>query len=549
MRIIIIGSGIAGLSTYLNLHKHLYRHHMHEYQIQIYETYDVRHLKYNAAGAQSLATPPAQEAIQSPKIVGGAIGIGKNGLSVLRRLDDDGSIAKQVQARGNAVSHWRMGTARGWKIIDAPVQGFEDHGGNAKKVQTVDTIMITRQACWEVLRDAVLAINPEAVATKKVTGVTYTSSGVQVTFSDNTTDTADLLIGADGLRSIVRRTIFANSSDTEPQSWTDFLLRRAPLRKDYITPQYEGLTGVGGFVPASVLESTSWDKGTMAITFGPNGFFGYGYVGPISPEAWRPSNANNETDTDNGDELSGGWWSTFSSELPKTYQLSSSSKSDELTAGETDVRATSTKFDKDTALRELLTRHRAWKNPTIQAILQYVEEENNIEHVYPTFTTPELPRWFDLASSHKSEGREHMNGAMVLVGDAAHALQPSSGQGACQALEDGEALALFLAHHLTSRTTASPTSTSTGTSPLDQALHDFESLRKPRVAAIYVQSQKMSRRKMDMGFVAEMFTYLFIWAAAHLRLMQKYNDTLFQYDLPREVEKMVKKRNSRSDER
>lgn len=57
----------------------------------------------------------------------------------------------------------------------------------------------------------------------------------------------------------------------------------------------------------------------------------------------------------------------------------------------------------------------------------------HVESMYPIWTLL-LPTW-------EQDG-------VVLVRDAAHALPPSSGQCSSQALEEGEAFVLFLAHYL-----------------------------------------------------------------------------------------------------
>lgn len=66
--------------------------------------------------------------------------------------------------------------------------------------------------------------------------------------------------------------------------------------------------------------------------------------------------------------------------------------------------------------------------------MQKVIKSITVTNMYPTWTVPPLPTW-------ERDG-------VVLVGDAAHALPPSSGQGSSQALEDVEAFALFLGHYM-----------------------------------------------------------------------------------------------------
>lgn len=508
MKIIIIGAGIAGLSSYIFLDKHLPRDHLGDCSVKIYEAYDVKKMKYDAPGRKEVQDPQA-DPLFTPKVIGNAIGLGKNGLAVLKRMDKDGRVLKQIQRKGNCVAKWRMCTARGWRIVDANVQSpIKDLDNDDGKI--ADTVMIARQVAWEVLRDQVLSIDENAVVKQKVSAIEYTADGkVMLHFIDGSKEEADLVIGADGLRSIVRQTMFRDNQDVEPQSWLQWLTRRSPKKKDYITPHYEGLTGLGGFVPSEVLKKTDFDHSAMSITFGPNGFFGHGYIGPVNQGA-----------TDNDGPLAA-WWSTFSSDSPQPYQKSGD-------VGSNPESGVSAAFDRQRALKECLQRHRFWSDPTIQAILDYLEENQAIEHIYPTYTTPELPTW-------KSGSN------IVLVGDAAHALQPSSGQGACQAMEDAEALALLLKHYL--RTPAPSShfhSPETQQIAVNKALSNYVEFRKPRIAKIYKQSQKMSSRKMDMNIVAEYIMYFAIWVGTKLQTWKAYNEELFEYDLPKEVEKAVR---------
>lgn len=494
MQVAIIGAGIGGLSAYLALHKHLVHERPRQYNVRIFEAYDIRRRQYDAPAAEALHAAK-DETLFTPKVIGNAIGLGKNGLAVLRRLDDTGALLQKVQDSGNAISKWRMGTARGWRIVDANVQSSNNEDGKG----LVDTVMIARQVAWEVLRDEVLRLDPLAVVKSKVSKVEPLVDGpVRVCFDDGSEITCDLLIGADGLHSVVRQTIFAVHNDYYPQNWTATLLKRQPRKKDYTTPQYEGLTGLGGFVPASVLKNVGYEPGAMSITFGPNGFFGHGYIGPV------------DRITDDNAPLAA-WWSTFSSDNPRPY-----SKDDSGT-----LSGMKTSFDRETALKELVHRHSSWTDPAIKQIVSYVEQHKAIEHMYPTYTTPELPTW-----------KADVN--IVLLGDAAHAVQPSSGQGACQALEDSEALALLLKHYLHDGKDVGQKQA------IGTALNKYVQLRKPRLAKIYTQSQIMSRRKMDLNIVEEWVMYLILWISVKLQTWKKYNDELFEYDLPTEVKKIVR---------
>jgi len=70
-------------------------------------------------------------------------------------MDEDGALLAQIQRRGDCVSKWRIMTARRWKIVDACVRrGPEaDADADAGGPMVADTVMIARQAAWEVLRD------------------------------------------------------------------------------------------------------------------------------------------------------------------------------------------------------------------------------------------------------------------------------------------------------------------------------------------------------------------------------------------------------------
>ncbi|MGF1429917.1 FAD-dependent oxidoreductase [Kitasatospora sp. LaBMicrA B282] len=85
---------------------------------------------------------------------------------------------------------------------------------------------------------------------KRLTGVEEDATGVTAHFADGSSARADVLIGADGIRSTVRELI-------DPA---------AP------GPQYAGLISFGARVPDCGLPSTA---GKMNMSFGKRGFFGY----------------------------------------------------------------------------------------------------------------------------------------------------------------------------------------------------------------------------------------------------------------------------------
>jgi 2-polyprenyl-6-methoxyphenol hydroxylase-like FAD-dependent oxidoreductase len=83
-----------------------------------------------------------------------------------------------------------------------------------------------------------------------------------------------------------------------------------------------------------------------------------------------------------------------------------------------------------------------------------------------------LPRWVD--------------GRIALLGDAAHAMTPNMGQGACQAIEDAVVLAACLE----------------GTDDLPAALREYEATRRPRAISFVRRSHQVGKLGQWQGAVA-----------------------------------------------
>lgn len=117
--------------------------------------------------------------------------------------------------------------------------------------------------------------------------------------------------------------------------------------------------------------------------------------------------------------------------------------------------------------------------------------------VYPDYDMPGLPRW--------START------VLVGDAAHAVTPHSGQGASMALEDALVLAACI------EAEASPAG----------AFQRFETLRRDRVAAAVRLGRQGGAPKKAQGWLALRLRDLFL--PLFVPLGQKAQERLFAY--------------------
>eukprot|EP00897_Mesotaenium_endlicherianum_P009586 jgi/Mesen1/8656/ME000504S08099 len=119
-----------------------------------------------------------------------------------------------------------------------------------------------------------------------------------------------------------------------------------------------------------------------------------------------------------------------------------------------------------------------------------VIEEMNPEHILERRVTdlPELPAW--------------RKGRMVLIGDAAHAVTPTIGQGANMTFEDALELARQLSQHAV----------------VEEALAEFVALRKPRAATIVVGNQMAATATYTKGNNQ----------AHHTR--ETLNDFIYNYD-------------------
>ncbi|KAM5354987.1 hypothetical protein ACJ41O_001633 [Fusarium nematophilum] len=422
MNIVIVGAGIAGCTAYLQLRKHI----PNASSITIYEAYPT--------GKDTTADQREQGPTHSSTLlVGGGLAIAPNGLGVLQRLDED--LLRDVTRGGYVASHSNLKDKNGNVLMRIEPNG----PGPAAHMHSV---ACSRHSVWRCLRSR---IPDEHIVNKRVLDITVNAQGRNIVrFVDGSDPAeADLVIGADGVKSTAKKALFPES------------------KEDPYPPEYEGLVGIGGFVPAADVKDCV-DKGSINFIFGGNGFFGYFFSdsSPSEPHRDSPFHVSEP-----GDSLA--WWSTYEiKECPDPKSL-----------------------DIDDVVRQLRERHAQWKDPVVQKILASLRVQN----MYPTWTSPQLPTW-------ERDG-------VVLLGDAAHALPPTSGQGVSQALEDCEAFALFLAHHLGKITEDDGSSMKQA---VNRASKQYMALRQPRVTEILKAAQKIQNSKRNMGVVQEYAMYTFM---------------------------------------
>jgi 2-polyprenyl-6-methoxyphenol hydroxylase-like FAD-dependent oxidoreductase len=195
MKIIIVGAGISGLSTYLFMKKYLptetngseSQPTKHKYDITIYDSHAV------PSRSDVSSAPTDGDVTHSGLLIGGGLGVAPNGLRVLRALDP--KIYEDVVRRGYSVDRFQFRNAQNSVLGSIPCGNRERWGAGM--------LMCTRQAVWDVLRARV----PDEVVlgNRKVKKVELEDG--RVIFENGESENADMVIGADGVWSVVRESI------------------------------------------------------------------------------------------------------------------------------------------------------------------------------------------------------------------------------------------------------------------------------------------------------------------------------------------------------
>nr|AEE65479.1 oxidoreductase [uncultured bacterium BAC AB649/1850] len=167
--------------------------------------------------------------------IGGGLSIAPNGLDALDAI----GAGDRVRAIGRPLSGTVLRSWKGKRLGELSVPA----GLPALR-------FVWRAELSRALGDEAAARGIHVEHGKRLVGVEESSSGVTAVFADGTSATADVLIGADGIRSTVRRLI----DPAAPE------------------PEYAGLLGFAAEVADTGLAPT---EGRLNISYGRNASFGY----------------------------------------------------------------------------------------------------------------------------------------------------------------------------------------------------------------------------------------------------------------------------------
>ena len=321
------------------------------------------------------------EAVAQAKPVGAGILLAPNALEILARLGlEQGAIQRGILLDSLGAQNFGIVDTRGRMLVPGfdLVQMRREFGRGL--------VALTRAELHALL----MAALPSDVLTfgKRIQQIEERNEKVYLNFEDGSTTHGDILLGADGLRSVVRRHLFPD-----------------------IQTQYSGQTSYRGLLDIAVSELGALP---CAEVWGSKIRFGYTPVS--SSRAY--------------------WYATRLAPAGETPLPPAEMKA-QLLAQVSDLPA---------VVSRLVTR-----TPDAALIQTDMHE------------LPKLPAW------HR--------GRIGLIGDAAHAMTPNLGQGGCQAIEDGYAIALCLAEAQSH----------------EDAFVRFEQLRKARAEQVAATARQLGR--------------------------------------------------------
>ncbi|KAH7914481.1 FAD/NAD(P)-binding domain-containing protein [Hygrophoropsis aurantiaca] len=241
-------------------------------------------------------------------------------------------------------------------------------------------------------------------------------------------------------------------------------------------PRYSGLLGIGGFVDTTevpgIYDYLSAERPVVMIQ-GRNGFIGLTLVGT--------------------DVKRIGWWST--------YEAADRSREE-------------WNIPREETFKELNRRFSTWAYPVPQVLAVAERPSTEAPLLWPISEVEGLPRW-------------HNHGQVVLIGDAAHAMPPHSGQGASQAMED----AAYLGYLIRQCMSPSKDPGAPNIPDVKSALSALQKAREDRVGHIVAEANRRGDGKRDIsafGMFIKKWSMKLIFAF----MSESWMDGWFGYQVP-----------------
>lgn len=354
----------------------------------------------------------------------------------------------ELLSKGNSQSEMTIRAAHGG------VLGRRDMAAGASR-EMEGYMRVKRTDLIDVLLSAAKEAEISVTYNKEIVRIEEGTEGVTATFSDGTTDTADFLLGCDGIHSSVRRLYVDPSQE----------------------PEYSGIASIFTIVPASCLSppTVAQIQGMNATITQEGMFLTMPCTASCDEVLWGFSQ---EVSLPVVDDIRDGW------EVQSREEV---------------------KGFREKMLHILHNTRGEWGT----AMRELVEASSTVKF-YPVYRLPLGGSWY--------------KGRCLLIGDAAHAMQPHAGQGVSMATEDAFLLARLLQDK---------------SRELDTVFRRFDEIRRPRVTEMY----KIAARNVDMrqktgpvGLAVKQFAIqAYLWASGAFGLSMASRTGDVMYDIEKEV--------------
>lgn len=360
--------------------------------------------------------------------IGAGIQIPPNAMKIFAALGIDDLIAENA-FRPESIEA-RMGeSGRGIFTIPLAAQAVERWGAPYLHIHRADYI--------DVLHKALMARAPNALRLgTSVRNYENTPNGIDVTLADGEIICADILIGADGIKSVVRACMLG----PDQPNFTGNIAWRA------VVP----ISALNGEIPNPT--ACAWmGRGRHAVTY-----------------RLRRGKLANFVGVVERDDLAQNDW--------KEGWMEKGRKAD------------------------VLSDFADW-HPVITNIIKAVPDENLFR--WALFDRSPLTRWVD--------------GAAVLLGDAAHPMLPFLAQGAAMAVEDAWVLAREIS----------------ADQPINESLRSYQKIRLARTSKVQAGSRANMKTFHRRTGLSQLASYGPMWLAGHFvpSIVHKRMDWLYGHDV------------------